>query len=230
MIQHAVVRGLLLRSPSILSHLPRPVQVGLIDGLCQAIRRELAEHGPDARLMMLGTGLSYCGSLLRDAGPDAAAERADAARAQLEDELQVPFALLRATLHRPGDAAQRAAAQLLAALLRPPQIAAQAQVFLDLAVEPEGRRQLERLGCQPFVAPVRAALRELERAGGAVRPVDEIQGRARQAARFADGLLGRLLGHVAALLDLADEMQRERALRLLGPLLEVVLQPAATAA
>lgn len=208
-----------------IGHLSAPVRTALLAALYQAILRDRAEHGPDARLATLGTAIGYCQSLLEDAD---GAELSDLTQAQLGDELRLLYATLHAARHRPGP--HRQAAAVLMLTLFPdsdlPTSLAAVQGLLTLADAPELRVLCDQVGCAASLRHVAAAADRLEHSLQE-RTADERRWRARQALRGADGMLRRLLGYIVSITDPADEAQRERARALLTPLEEALLaQPA----
>lgn len=215
-----------LPSPPCLGHLPRPARVMLLRRICEAIRDDMRERGPDPRLMLLGASLDYCSSLLGEAGADELGDAVDAALAQLDLEMTALAAALRAALHRPGEAALRAdAAELLRALfpteaLPDTLVAARGIVRQGRAAERE--RALDRLGLRPLLHQVDQALLDVDHWLARCRdaPSDELRARARGATRMADALLRRIVGHVAAATDSGDPDQRVRAASLLAPLID----------
>ncbi|MCS6911869.1 MAG: hypothetical protein RMK29_11960 [Myxococcales bacterium] len=216
-----------------LGHLARPARIRLLQDLCEAIRDDMRERGPDPHLLLLGAALDYCASLLQDAGEDPAGDAADAALARLEHELLYLMTALRAALHRPGDPLdQQAAARLLSALFPTggmPDSLVSARMASRIGRSLEMERALNRLGLRPLLDQIDEALRDvdlsLERCR--VAPASELQQRARAATRMADVILRRVVGHVISVTDPGDSEQRVRARALLWPLRERQVDSAA---
>ncbi len=223
--------GHYLQSMISLGHLPRRSRVKCLKTLCQAVRADLRHNGPDPRLMMLAVGLDYCASLIADAGDDPEGDAADAKLALLDDELRALQAVLKVGMYRPADpVAQRKAAQLLL-LLRPVGAGwdslSTARDMVQRCLDPEMQRSLDALCCRPMLVQVEVSLGDAE---GALLhcqrgTVSELLQRARGATRFADELLRRMLGHIAAVTDADDEGQRVRARSLLHPVEEIFDAP-----
>jgi hypothetical protein len=211
-------------APLSLGHLCRADRIAIIAAICQSVRQDLRHRGRDPQLMLLGAALDYCGSLLRDAGPDPEGDAADAARALLEEELLLLLISVRAAALRPDDLLrQQAAARVLLALFphgELPQSLTAARSLSRVARTQAVQAALDRLGLRPCAARVEQALGQAELTEAACQEelASELVLRARKASRMADLLLRRLHGHVCAVTDLADAAQRERAAALLGPL------------
>jgi hypothetical protein len=224
--------------------LHRPAQIRLLAGLCEAIRADRDRCGADPPLLLLGAGLSYCGSLLADAGPDPAGDALHAAAASMEAEALVLFAALRAALLRPapatwpgpGDAdgdgpgadqdpekedPGLTAATLLATLFPGASLPGsiyEARLLLRRCAEHEPA--LRRLGCLPLVARIAEAAGLLERLAPPP-PTSEVQARGRAVAHYGDRLIRRFVGHVVAATDPEDPRHEARARALLQPLLDL---------
>lgn len=227
--------------------LHRPAQIRLLAGVCEAIQADRERRGADPPLLLLGAGLSYCGSLLADAGPDPAADALHAAAASVEAESLVLFAALRAALLRPppGCTAERdqggqgqgqgqsedekaggedpglIAASLLAALFPGaslPDSIYEARLLLQRCAE--HAPALRALGCLPLVERIAEAARLLERQAPPP-PTSEIQARGRGVPRYGERLISRLVGHVIASTDPEDPHKEARARALLQPLADL---------